>query len=59
MTSDASSLANYVTPGSPEGSELWRRVSGAGPESRMPKGGVLPDDDIATITDWITGGALP
>ncbi len=47
-----------VLPGSPEASELWRRVAGVA-DPRMPFDGPpwLPDEDIRLIRDWIAQGA--
>lgn len=48
-----------VIPGNPEGSELWRRITGVA-HPRMPFDGPpwLPDDQIARIRAWIAEGAM-
>jgi hypothetical protein len=55
-----------VVAGDPEHSYLYRKVADATPcnGARMPHGGMilpqpLPDALIATIHDWIAGGARP
>ena len=49
---------NRVSPGEPENSLIIQKLEGAsGIGSRMPLGGVLPDDDIETIRRWIAAGA--
>lgn len=47
-----------VVPGSAEKSELVRRIQGLGGKPQMPLGfKPLDPRDIATIVDWIAGGA--
>lgn len=47
-----------VTPGSPKKSSLYNKIEGTSCGQRMPKGAApLPDAQIKTIEDWITGGA--
>ncbi len=47
-----------VVPGDAGKSLLYQLVSGADPKRRMPpKGGVLPDEQIAAIKSWIDHGA--
>ena len=47
-----------VVPGEPDASELLRRVLATAVEERMPaEGDPLPDEAIATLRDWIAGGA--
>lgn len=46
-----------IVPGKPEASELYRRVAGLGDQARMPMGGELPADQIATLKKWIAEGA--
>jgi hypothetical protein len=54
---------DYVAPGSSEDSYLWHKVSGTqtdvgGSGADMPfTGDPLPAADIATIQEWIDGGA--
>jgi hypothetical protein len=56
-----------VVPGQPEQSYLYRKVVDASPcdGERMPHRGMLgtvpplPDAEIATLRDWIAGGARP
>jgi hypothetical protein len=47
-----------IVPGKPESSELIRRLNGQ-TEPRMPFTGPpwLSDDEVATIEQWISGGA--
>ncbi len=52
-----------VDPGKPEKSYLINKVTGTqksvgGKGERMPLGGQLSDDEIRTLRDWITQGAL-
>ena len=49
-----------VVPGNPEGSLLYRKISGtqASDEGdRMPMAGALEQDTIQAVYDWIDGGA--
>ncbi len=53
---------DYVTPGDVEGSYLVHKIrntqaSVGGGGGIMPQGGMLTDDEIATIEDWIEDGA--
>ncbi len=55
---------DYVSPGAHTDSYLWHKVNGShgsvgGSGSRMPIGGTLSDEDIATLADWIDAGAEP
>lgn len=50
-------ILNYVTPGDPENSMLYKSLIGDGME-QMPPNGPLPDEMIQTIYDWIEQGAL-
>src|SRR5205823_6033369 len=50
-------LAKVVVPGNPGQSALYRRVAGIGDVARMPMGGRLADDQIATLKAWIEQGA--
>ncbi|MGC2656444.1 MAG: DUF1549 domain-containing protein, partial [Bryobacteraceae bacterium] len=50
-------LAKVVVPGNPGESALYRRVAGIGDVARMPMGGRLADDQIATLKSWIEQGA--
>ncbi|HEX4772957.1 MAG TPA: PSD1 and planctomycete cytochrome C domain-containing protein [Bryobacteraceae bacterium] len=50
-------LAKVVVPGNPAQSALYRRVAGIGDVARMPMGGRLADDQIATLKAWIEQGA--
>ena len=50
-------FAKVVIPGSSADSALYRRVAGIGDIARMPMGGRLADDQIATIKAWIDQGA--
>ncbi len=43
----------FVTPGKPEESLLWRAVD----EKRMPPGQPLSEPELATLREWIDGGA--
>lgn len=47
---------NYVTPGSPEFSQLVYQLRGVG-RNRMPPDVPLPDAEIALIEEWIARGA--
>ncbi len=51
-----SDILNYVEPGNPEGSLLYRALIGDGME-QMPPGNPLPDELIQIIHDWIEQGA--
>jgi len=49
-----------VVAGQPESSELIRRVTSADPDERMPppkKGRKLAENEVATLKQWIAGGA--
>ena len=46
-----------IVPGRPDASELFRRVAGVGDQPRMPMGGELPAEQIATLKQWIAEGA--
>ena len=46
-----------VVPRNPLQSELYTRLNHPDPTRRMPLGGQLSDDAIATIRDWIQAGA--
>jgi hypothetical protein len=50
-------LTKVVVPGNSAQSTLYRRVAGIGDVVRMPMGGRLADDQIATIKAWIDQGA--
>ena len=54
-------LADFkrVDPGNPEGSYLLKKVRGDSDiaNSQMPVGGVLSDEQIEMIREWIAGGA--
>ncbi|MBL8850942.1 MAG: hypothetical protein JNG89_14785, partial [Planctomycetaceae bacterium] len=45
-----------VVPGYPDASELLRRIM-AEPAERMPPDSSLSDEQIATLREWIAGGA--
>lgn len=49
-------IAKYVVPGDPEGSMLYKRLTGDG-VSVMPPNGPLPSDTIQLFYDWIKQGA--
>ena len=49
-------ILNYVEPGNPEGSLLYRALIGDGMQ-QMPPGNPLPDELIQTIYNWIEQGA--
>ncbi len=51
-------LSRVVTPGKPAESKLYQRVAGIGDVARMPMGGRLADQQIATIKTWIEQGAV-
>ena len=55
----ASGLVNSgaVVPGKPIESELYTRLLETDPAKRMPLGGQLSEDAIATIGNWIQAGA--
>ncbi|MEX2498763.1 MAG: hypothetical protein WD397_07800 [Wenzhouxiangellaceae bacterium] len=53
-----STLAKRVVPGNTAQSELFRRVTAGAYPPRMPPGGPLSGDNIDTIEDWITQGAM-
>jgi len=50
-----------IVPGDPEGSELWRRITSADPEERMPPPdahrSAFTDGELALLRDWIESGA--
>ena len=48
-----------VDPGNPEGSYLLKKLRGDSDivKGQMPLGGVLPDEQIEMIREWIAGGA--
>jgi len=49
-----------VVPGDASASVLVQRITAAGASGPlMPPGGSLAESDIATIVDWIDGGAAP
>jgi len=50
-------MAKVVLPGKAMESALYRRVAGIGDVARMPMGGRLADDQIATLKAWIEQGA--
>ena len=50
-------FAKVVLPGNAAESALYRRVAGIGDVARMPMGGRLADDQIATLKAWIEQGA--
>jgi hypothetical protein len=52
-----SAMAKVVVPGNAAESALYRRVAGIGDVARMPMGGRLADDQIATLKAWIEQGA--
>jgi hypothetical protein len=49
-------IMNYVEPGNPEGSLLYRALIGDGMQ-KMPPGNPLPDELVQTIHNWIDQGA--
>ncbi len=49
-------ILNYVVPGDPAASELYRRLTGDGVPI-MPPSGKLPDETIQLFYDWIAQGA--
>ena len=46
-----------IVPHEPEASGIYQRVAGLGDGNRMPMGGQLSDEEIATIRSWIAQGA--
>jgi mono/diheme cytochrome c family protein len=50
-------FAKVVVAGNSAESALYRRVAGIGDVARMPMGGRLADDQIATLKAWIEQGA--
>jgi hypothetical protein len=47
-----------ITPGKPEQSELFKRITSTDPDERMPqKDDPLPNEQIEAIREWITAGA--
>jgi hypothetical protein len=51
--------APVVIPGDPEGSLLGQKLLGTHTEGTiMPRGGMLPENEIQVILDWIEAGAL-
>lgn len=49
-------IMEYVVPGDPAASELYKRLTGDGVPV-MPPTGKLPDDTIQLFYDWIAQGA--
>lgn len=49
-------VLNYVVPGKPEESMLYKRLTGDG-VGIMPPGGKLPDETLRLFYDWIAQGA--
>jgi hypothetical protein len=50
-------FAKVVVPGKSADSHLYQRVAGIGDVARMPMGGRLADDQVASIKAWIDQGA--
>jgi uncharacterized membrane protein len=53
-----------VSPGLPDKSYLWRKLSGThveagGSGSRMPLGGEMPAEEMSRLRTWIEQGAKP
>jgi hypothetical protein len=53
-----------IAPGDPQGSYLWHKLSGTqmsvgGSGTPMPQIGMLTEEQMSAIEDWILGGALP
>jgi len=46
-----------ITPGSPEKSKLIEAINYQNPDLQMPPKGKLPDQQIATLTEWVKMGA--
>lgn len=53
-----SSGGKVVETGDPDGSTLYRVMMQTDEPKMPPKGGKLPDKDLATIKAWIAGGLL-
>lgn len=49
-------IMNYVVPGEPENSRLYKALTGDG-EKQMPPSGRLPDATIQLFYNWIAQGA--
>ncbi len=49
-------IMNYVVPGEPENSRLYKALTGDG-EKQMPPSGRLPEPIIQLFYDWIAQGA--
>jgi hypothetical protein len=49
-------IMNYVVPGQPENSRLYKALTGDG-EKQMPPTGRLPEPIIQLFYDWISQGA--
>ena len=47
-----------IVPHEAESSSLYLRVAGIGEGNRMPMGGQLAEDEIASIREWIEQGAV-
>jgi hypothetical protein len=61
QSSSQRSDLTLVTPGNPDASLMWLKVSSNSPPvgSRMPLlGAPLSSSELATIRDWITQGAM-
>lgn len=48
----------YATPGNPDESLLWDRVSTSDEAAVMPPGERLPEEELAILRRWIEGGAI-
>src|SRR6266436_6061375 len=46
-----------ITPGFPEKSKLIEAINYQNPDLQMPPKGKLPDQQIATLTEWVKMGA--
>ena len=53
----SSAPSALLVPGSPQSSELYRRIAGLSDGPRMPMGGALAEAEIETIRHWIEAGA--
>ena len=47
-----------VVPGDPDKSLLIQAIRQTSETLKMPKGGRLPPDEIAALTDWVRAGAV-
>jgi len=50
--------AKLITPGNPSRSVLLARITSNDPDLRMPPKQKLTGKEMATLTEWVTAGAI-